>query len=460
MFPRFARASLLDSVRFSLFHVLPMALQGVFRKRPFWVRLVGALHPDPLGRRFVARLRNKYHAPYLDLSMLGRRTRLVLDPGGIREVLERSPDAYAADPRSKREGMSVFQPDAATISRMPEWAARRWFNDRVLTAAVEPPLDDHFLGVVRDEVGQWYARRAGRLAWADLQELFDRITLRVVFGDGAREDRGILAALDTLMARANRVLFRRRSAPAFDALYAGVRKYLDAAGPNCLAGVADHVLRTPGAWPGDVIPPRSTIRPETQVPHWLFAMKDTLAANTAFAIGLLATHPEADDAVRAGFEPGRETTASDLHAADLLEGCVQEGMRLWPTTPMLLREAAAGGVLGGDVHGPGLQVLVWNAANHRDPAVVPDPDSFDPGRWAGRRENWQFNHLSNGRQGCAGKRLALFLAKAVTAELGRRTQLTLVRPRLPPGGPMPETFNWFALVAEPVPPERPSPPPA
>ena len=93
----------LDSVRFSLFHVLPMALQGVFRKRPFWVRVVGALHPDPLGRRFVARLRNKYHAAYLDLSMLGRRTRLVLDPEGIREVLERSPDAYAADPKSKRE---------------------------------------------------------------------------------------------------------------------------------------------------------------------------------------------------------------------------------------------------------------------------------------------------------------------------------------------------------------------
>jgi len=31
MFPRVARASLLDSLRFNLFHVIPMALQGVFR---------------------------------------------------------------------------------------------------------------------------------------------------------------------------------------------------------------------------------------------------------------------------------------------------------------------------------------------------------------------------------------------------------------------------------------------
>src|SRR5207248_8519590 len=183
---------------------------------------------------------------------------------------------------SKRKGMSVFQPDAVTISRMPEWAARRWFNDLVLKGAVEHPLDDHFLAVVRDEVGRWHARGTGRLTWADLQELFDRVALRVAFGDEARGDRAVLDALDALMTRANRVLFRRRSARAFDALYAGIRKYLDAADPNSLAGLAAHVLRTPALWPGNEVPPRRTISPESQVPHWLFAMQDTLAANTAF----------------------------------------------------------------------------------------------------------------------------------------------------------------------------------
>ena len=32
--------------------------------------------------------------------------------------------------------MSVFQPAAVTISRQPEWAVRRHFNDLVLSAAV------------------------------------------------------------------------------------------------------------------------------------------------------------------------------------------------------------------------------------------------------------------------------------------------------------------------------------
>ena len=57
MFHRVARASLLDSLRFNLLHVLPLGLQGTFRKRPFWVRLIGRVHPDPLGLRFVARLK-------------------------------------------------------------------------------------------------------------------------------------------------------------------------------------------------------------------------------------------------------------------------------------------------------------------------------------------------------------------------------------------------------------------
>ena len=448
MFPRVARASLFDSLRFNLCHVVPMALQGVFRKRPFWVKFFGKLHPDPLGRRFVARLRAKYHAPFVDLRMLTRRTRLVLDIDAIRHVLEHSPDAYA-DPRSKREGMSVFQPHAVTISRLPPWVVRRWFNATVLAAGVGSPLDAHLMTVVRDEVGRWHARSPTRLVWSDLQELFDRLTLRIVFGDGATEDRALLAALDALMRAANRVLFRRRPAGAFEALDGGIRRYLAVGDPQSLVGVAAQLLRSPHRWPEEKVPPPEVLRAENQVPHWLFAMKDTLAANTAFTLALLAAHPAARS--RAWTPPReRPTLATDLHGAYLLEGCVQEAMRLWPTTPMLLREATCAGVLG-DVHGPGLQVLIWNAANHRDAAVVPNSDRFDPDRWAPGEPNWQMNHLSNGRQGCAGKALALFLAKAVIAEIFGRVNVVLRWPALVPDAPLPEAFDWYSFAAETTP---------
>ena len=120
--------------------------------------------------------------------------------------------------------------------------------------------------------------------------------------------------------------------------------------------------------------------------------------------------------------------------------------------------AASGGV----VVGGGLQTLFANAASAhgvapifelgevadlRDAAVVRDPDQFDPLRWAASDVHWQFNHLSNGRQSCAGRRLALFLAKAVVSELFAVARLDVRRPRLPVGGRMPETFNWFRFDA-------------
>ena len=57
------------------------------------------------------------------------------------------------------------------------------------------------------------------------------------------------------------------------------------------------------------------------------------------------------------------------------------------------------------------------------------------------------NHLSNGRQECAGKALALFLCKAVITELFARSRFVVGHPRLPAGGPMPERFNWFQFDA-------------
>lgn len=437
--PQVARASFVDSMRFVVGHALPAAIQGSFRKRPFWVRLFGAVHPDPLGRRFVAQLRAKYRVGYIDLRTPGRLTRLVLDPDGVRAVLARSPDVYSADPPAKRAGMRLFQPAAVTISRPPEWSARRHLNDLVLTAAVSPPVDDRLLGVVGDEVGRWHAKGSGRLTWADLRELFDAVTLRATFGDSARDDHALLAALDRLMGRANGPLLLRRPSRAFTDLYAGVGRYLKAADPLSLIGLTAQALRTPDQWPDGKIPSGEVLAAESQVPHWLFAMKDTLAANTAFAIGLLAAHPQ-------HVPPASEQTAADLHADYALSGCVLEAMRLWPTTPMLLREAAASGVLG-DVHPPGVQVLIWNAANHRDPAAVPDPDRFVPSRWASGRTHPLVNPLGGGRQGCAGRRLALLLAKAVVAELCRRARFNLEHPRFPSDGPLPETFNWFRFSA-------------
>ena len=59
-----------------------------------------------------------------------------------------------------------------------------------------------------------------------LQTLFNRITLRVVFGDAARTDDAVLSDLDALMRRANRVVFRWRSRRAFARFNAAIHGYV------------------------------------------------------------------------------------------------------------------------------------------------------------------------------------------------------------------------------------------
>ena len=48
-----------------------------------------------------------------------------------------------------------------------------------------------------------------------------------------------------------------------------------------------------------------------------------------------------------------------------LEGCIQEAMRLWPTTPILARESVADDTLEGMALPKGSQIVILNTFTHR-----------------------------------------------------------------------------------------------
>src|SRR5205823_2609352 len=104
-------------------------------------------------------------------------------------------------------------------------------------------------------------------------------------------------------------------------------------------------------------------------------------------------------------------SAQDVESLKYLEACVQEAMRLWPTTPWLLRETVTEDTLNGCRVAAKTQVLILNNFNHRDKQSHPFADRFTPELWIDNGSNFCFNHLSNGPQVCAGKGLALFIAK-------------------------------------------------
>jgi cytochrome P450 len=141
-----------ENLFFNLGYAVPLALQGTFTRNAFWVGLWTRIHPDPAAVRFVGRLRRRYRDGFLWRRLGKTKTLLVLDQAGIRQILDNSPEVYA-DGEPKREGMRVFQPNAATISRGEDWRDRRRFNEAVLDFA--QPVHKYaegFLDLIREEV--------------------------------------------------------------------------------------------------------------------------------------------------------------------------------------------------------------------------------------------------------------------------------------------------------------------
>ena len=173
-----------------------------------------------------------------------------------------------------------------------------------------------------------------------------------------------------------------------------------------------------------------------QVTHWLFAMGDTLAINTLRALAATASHPEALERARAGdgADPG------------YLAACLHEATRLWPTTPMLAREAVRETDWRGVAVAKGTQLVIVNTYVHRDPDRHHFADRFAPEAWTegDAPEDWAFNHLSHGPQGCPGVDLVELVGCAALATvLGG--EIAELHPRLDPAKPMPHMLDFFGI---------------
>lgn len=424
--------SLRDEIAFHLYHLVPSYLQGAFRRRPMTTAVFAALDVNRRAVRLVERWRRRYGASNLRLRIFGSPALLLLEDEAIRHVLDRSPETYA-DPALKRRGMSHFQPDALTISRGRQWRRRRQFNEEVLDAGVcVHRFADSMLGCVHAEVAAMLDNATEVLAFKDIELLFERIMLQVIFGRSARDERGLVRDLDRLMAEANRGFLLKRSA-VHRRFCSSLSRCLDRAEPASLSKAVE-VLRA-----------ADDLRVESQVTHWMFALKSTLSANTAAALALIAAHPAIAEGLQQELEEMVAGSAPKLAACGQLRGCLEEAMRLWPTTPLILRQALKNDRLGQEAITPGTQVLIFNLFNHRDRQRHAHADRFAPEIWNQDELPPTLLHFSGGKQSCPGQQLARFIGTAVLATLLTRQRFTLLRPRIEPGRPLPHSFNVFRL---------------
>ncbi|XP_065847598.1 cytochrome P450 81Q32-like [Euphorbia lathyris] len=139
---------------------------------------------------------------------------------------------------------------------------------------------------------------------------------------------------------------------------------------------------------------------------------DTSAATLEWAMSLLLNHPEVLQKARKELDKvvgkDRLVDESDCSRLPYLHSIINETLRLYPVTPLLVpHESSADCTIGGYDIPAGTMLLVNAWALHRDPTVWDDPTSFKPERFEGLdTETYKFVPFGMGRRACPGAGLA------------------------------------------------------
>ncbi|MEU4804197.1 cytochrome P450 [Actinosynnema sp. NPDC023587] len=364
--------------------LLPTLAKGVIVRRPGAMALAGRWQTDASAIAVLRSLRDRYGAGPLRLRVTGRSFALVLDPGDVGRLLAESPEPFALATREKRAALAHFQPHGVLASRGAARERRRRFTERVLRPEgvdVEP--------VVRDEADLLarHVHSAGELTWDAFTQTWWRVVRRIVLGGGARGDVELTEELAALRRAGNWAYLRPRRDALRHRFDRRLRAHLDRAEPGSLAATA----------PADDL--------AGQVPHWLFAF----------------------DA--AGIVTMRALAIGGTGAAGVLESA-----RLWPTTPILLRESTRPTRWRGGWLPAGTTFVVFTPYFHRR---GPHADEYAPGLWP--TDDPAIVPFSGGPGVCPGRDLVLLTAGTMLDALREHLAGPVLR------APLPATLDHFTL---------------
>lgn len=414
--------------------VLPTLAKGVIIRRPRVMRLSERMGLDSRAVRRMQGLRARYGEGPLLLRIPLRNQALILSPADARRVLEETPHPFSPASAEKRAALSHLEPKASLISEGTDRAERRRFNDEVLESRRPMHhLAAAFRGVVEEEGTELLAaaRGTGELAWGAFATAWYRAVRRVVFGAGAREDHELTDMLAKLRSAANWAFLHPRRKRLLARFHARVDEHLAQAEPGTLAAVVAARTRS------------AKDAPSHQVAHWLFAFDP--AGMTCFrTLALLATHPEQEVQARREVEAARGEAGAEL---PFLRACFLESLRLWPTTPAILRETREETEWRGATMPDGTSLVIFAPFFHRDATSLPWADRFHPDLWLEALPDWPLVPFSGGPGTCPARHLVPMLGSFMLACLleGGRFELRDAA-RLDPRQPMPGLLDNHTLV--------------
>lgn len=175
-----------------------------------------------------------------------------------------------------------------------------------------------------------------------------------------------------------------------------------------------------------------------QVLVFLVAGHETTATSMAFALHLLACHPEAQKRAQEEADrlpSGRAPSAADLDELPYLTRVLKEAMRLYPAAPVFGRRSVEAAEIDGHLIPAGADVLVLPWVTHRHPDLWDDPERFDPGRFTPEREAARHRYawfpFGGGPRACIGQYFSMLESVLALAALLRSYELEAVDTEVP-----------------------------
>jgi cytochrome P450 len=425
-----ARASLTDTLRIFGDVMLPTFGKGILIRRPTMEAAAELMGFDTGAVTTMQYLRRKYGPAPLLLAIPGRPQLLLFEPRDVARVLTGSPQPFRTDTKEKRAALNHFEPGNVLIADPNRRAALRPLHEAALaTSTTVHPLVSRFRDVIRNEYRSVLRADGGEIAWDVFAAAWFRMVRRIVLGDRARDDDDLTNLLNGLRRRANWAFFLPQDRTRRRRLHERLQQYLTSPEKGSLVST---------------LPADARYQPSSQIAQWLFAF-DPAGMTTFRTLALLACHPQYMDRARA--EALKNQVPSDARQS-FTRRCVLESLRLWPTTPAILREAVDDISWNDCRIAKGTGVIIFTPFFGRDDEKFNFAHKMSPDIWE-RSQNDALVTLgiipfSSGPAICPAHNLVPLLACLVIEAVLAEMKLSLIAPRLDPQR-LPGTLNHFEI---------------
>lgn len=402
----------------------------------------------------------------------GKRWHMVMDPGAIRRMLLEELDNYPKSIVTK----NLLRPAIGESLFIAEGAHWRW--QRRTAAPVFSHRNVMNLAPIMTAAAEQSAARVAAagpravdMAAEMVRTTFDVIADVTFSGDGMFDVDAVHRGIDAYISEAGKISL-------FDIL--GFPDWVPRPGRVMSGGsvaemkrVADEAVEARRARGSEGVPDLLDLLldgedPETKrrmsTPElrdnlltFIVAGHETTALTLGWSLYLCAFDQAVQDRARAEAQAvlgGRAATGADVARLPYIRQIIDEALRLYPPAGIISRTAQVADTLCGRDIRPGDTVIIPIYALHRNHQLWPEPDAFNPDRFADRKtiERYAYLPFGDGPRICIGASFALQEAVIILATLlsrfrfipvpGRDPDPVMILTLRPQGG------VW--LMAEPV----------